>query len=96
MDNVFIGYNVTVLPNVKIGENVIIGACSTVTKDLEANGVYAGSPARKIGSFDAFIEKCRNNGGDYVYPYVRQNQHPTQPEIDRAWRLFAQQRSDLD
>ena len=29
-----------------------------VTRDLEANGVYAGTPAKKIGSFDDFVQKC--------------------------------------
>ena len=94
MDNVFIGYNVTILPNVRIGENVIIGACSTITKDCEANSVYAGSPAKKIGSFDAFVEKCsKKDGENFDYPFVRQNQHPTQTEIDYAWQFFSQQHS---
>ena len=66
MDNVFIGYNVTILPNVRIGENCIIGASSTVTKDLEPNGVYAGTPAKKIGSFDEFVQKCKISSGGGV------------------------------
>lgn len=57
-DNVFIGYNATILPNVKIGENCIIGAGSTVTKDLESNGVYVGTPAKRIGAFDEYVKKC--------------------------------------
>src|SRR5690625_67373 len=40
MDNVYIGYNATIMPNVRIGANVIIGAGTLVSKDLEANGVY--------------------------------------------------------
>ena len=70
MDNVFIGYNVTVLPNVRIGENCIIGAGSTVTKDLEPNGVYAGTPAKRIGSFDEYVKKCAENpwGGGTAIP----------------------------
>lgn len=58
MDNVFIGYNATILPNVRIGENCIIGAGSTVTKDLEPNGVYVGTPAKRISSFDEYVQKC--------------------------------------
>ena len=61
MDNVFIGYNATILPNVRIGENVIVGAGSTVTKDLEPNGVYVGTPAKRIGSFDDYVQKCAEN-----------------------------------
>lgn len=58
MDNVFIGYNATILPNVRIGENCIIGASATVTNDLEPNGVYVGTPAKRIGSFDDYVQKC--------------------------------------
>ena len=39
-----------VLPGVGIGENVIIGAQSVVTKDVPANNIFAGNPARKIGA----------------------------------------------
>ena len=49
MDNVFIGTKSVILPNVRIGSNVIVAAGSIVTKDLESGGVYAGNPARKIG-----------------------------------------------
>lgn len=59
MNNVFIGYNSTVLPNVRIGENVIISSDTVVTKDLELNGVYAGVPAKKISSFDDYVAKRR-------------------------------------
>lgn len=57
MDNVYIGYNATIMNNVKIGRNVIVGANTTVTKDLEENGVYVGTPARKISSFDEYVRK---------------------------------------
>lgn len=56
-DNVFIGANSTILSNVRIGPNVIVGAGSLVNKNLEDNGVYAGVPARYICSFDEYMEK---------------------------------------
>lgn len=46
--NVWIGANVTVLPGVTIGENSIVAADATVTKDVPANVIVAGSPARII------------------------------------------------
>ncbi len=93
MDNVFIGYNVTILPNVKIGRNVIIGACSTVTKDLESDGVYVGTPAKRIGTFQDYVQKCSENSeGGYNYPYVRHNQNISKDEIQRAWEFFASDR----
>ena len=42
------GGNVTVLPGVTIGDNVVIGAGSVVTKDLESGYVYVGNPAKKL------------------------------------------------
>lgn len=47
-NNVWIGGNVTILPGVSIGENSVIGAGAVVTKDVPANCVYAGVPARRI------------------------------------------------
>lgn len=96
MDNVFIGTNSTILPNVRIGENVIIGANTTVTKDLESGGVYAGSPARKIGSFEDYIKKLLPGSGGYSYPTVARNQRITQEEIGNAWDMFAAQRKDCE
>lgn len=93
MDNVFIGYNATILPNVRIGENVIIGAGSVETKDLEANGVYAGSPARKIGTFEEYARKCEAlPDGGYDYPTVKRNQKITEEEIQKAWAFFEKKR----
>ena len=47
-DDVWIGANVTILPNVKIGKCSIIGAGSIVTKDVKSNSIYAGNPAKFI------------------------------------------------
>jgi acetyltransferase-like isoleucine patch superfamily enzyme len=44
---VSIGSNSTILP-VSIGDGVVIGAGSVVTRDLEAYAVYAGNPARLL------------------------------------------------
>lgn len=57
MDNVFIGCNTTILPNVRIGPNVIIGAGSVVTKDVKPNSIVAGNPAKVIGNFDEYVKK---------------------------------------
>lgn len=47
-DNIDIGANVVVLGNIKIGNNVIIGAGSVVVKDVPANSIVAGNPAKLI------------------------------------------------
>ena len=47
-DNVWIGGNVTILPNIKIGDNVTIGAGSVVTKNVPTNSIVVGNPAKAI------------------------------------------------
>ena len=46
-NHVSIGSNATILP-VNICDHVVIGAGAVVTKNIEAPGVYAGNPAKKI------------------------------------------------
>lgn len=46
--NVWLGDNVCVMPNVEIGENCIIGANSVVTKNIPANSMAVGVPAKVI------------------------------------------------
>ena len=46
--NVWIGSNSTILSGVTIGENAVVAAASVVTKDVPANSVVAGSPARVV------------------------------------------------
>lgn len=47
-NNVWIGDKVTILPNVHIGENSIIGANAVVTRNIPANSVAGGIPAKVI------------------------------------------------
>ena len=47
-DDVWIGYNSTVLSGVRIGTGSIIAAGSLVSKDVEPYSIYGGVPAKKI------------------------------------------------
>ncbi len=46
--NVWIGSNATILQGVTIGDNAIVGAGAVVTKDVKANTVVGGVPAKFI------------------------------------------------
>jgi len=52
-ENVWIGSDVTVLPGVTIGEGSIIGAGSTVSKNIPKHSVAVGSPCRVIRKTDS-------------------------------------------
>jgi maltose O-acetyltransferase len=49
-DNVWLGGGVIVCPGVTIGENTVVGAGAVVVRDLPANVVAVGSPARVMRS----------------------------------------------
>ncbi len=56
----WIGANVTILAQVEeIGANSIIGAGSVVTKNVDANSIVGGNPARKIRSLNAAPDKVQ-------------------------------------
>ena len=46
-----IGSGATILPNITIGEDAIVGAGSVVTKDVPPNSVVAGNPAKVLRYF---------------------------------------------
>ena len=50
--NVWLGDKVTILGGVTIGDNVIIGANSVVTRDIPSNCIAAGGPAKIIKQLD--------------------------------------------
>ena len=54
--NAWIGAGATILPGVTVGDNAVVGAASVVTKDVEADTIVAGNPAR-------FIRRIPQRGG---------------------------------
>lgn len=46
--NAWLGAGVIVLPGVSIGDGAVIGAASLVSRNVEANSLYLGNPARKV------------------------------------------------
>jgi acetyltransferase-like isoleucine patch superfamily enzyme len=56
--NVWIGYGACILRGVRVGDNAVVGTNSVVTKDVPANAVVAGIPARVVRMREA-PEKLR-------------------------------------
>ncbi len=55
-NNVWIGANTTILPEVSIGNNVTIGANSVVTKSIPDNAIAVGNPCKVIQKKEAYSE----------------------------------------
>ena len=45
---VLVGAGANILPGVRIADDIVVGAGAVVREDLEAPGVYAGVPARRV------------------------------------------------
>src|ERR1700733_13115980 len=54
-DNVFIGHNSIIMPNVTIGPNAIVAAGALVTRDVPKGKIVSGVPAKIIGSVDTLV-----------------------------------------
>lgn len=84
-DDSFIGSNSVIMPNVKIGPRSIVAAGSIVTKDVEEGTVVAGIPARKISSFEDFLDKKLKLSQDY--PWIKSSTKDVkQSRINHFWK----------
>ncbi|MBF0119506.1 MAG: acyltransferase [Desulfobacterales bacterium] len=78
LDHSFIGANTTILCNISIGPNSIVGAGSVVSKDIPPDTVYSGNPARFICTVEQFIAKHKQaseekkifEGKHFRHPYI--------------------------
>jgi lipopolysaccharide O-acetyltransferase len=66
--NCFIGFGAVLMPGVILGEHVVVGARSIVTRSVPAFTMVAGNPARPIATFDhragQWVSSRRRAGGD--------------------------------
>jgi len=58
-NDVYIGIRSIILPGVNIGNRVVIGAGSIVSKDIPNNSVAVGVPARVIKTVDEYLEQLK-------------------------------------
>lgn len=64
-DNCFIGYNVTILPGISIGQNSVVAAGSVVTKDVPPNTIVGGNPAKVISNTSDYANKLLDSTPEY-------------------------------
>lgn len=79
-NNVFIGANSLILPNVAIGDNCIIGAGSIVVRDIPSGSVAVGNPCKVVGTYEDFIAK---NKELFNCSKVYKNQYDKMSEEER-------------
>jgi maltose O-acetyltransferase len=58
-DNCFVGAGVIIMPGVVLEEYTIVGAGSVVTKSFPPRSVIVGVPAKRIMSYDEYVEKYK-------------------------------------
>lgn len=89
-NNVFIGFNVTILPKVKIGNNCIIGSGSVVTKSVPDNSVVAGVPAKVLCNIDEFYQKRKSLAETEAIVYAKsiRNNFGREPQLEDFWEEF--------
>lgn len=69
-NNIWFGENVTVLKGVTIGDNVIIGAGSIVSKSIPSNSVAVGIPAKVVCTFEEYYAKRQKQYIDECIEYA--------------------------
>lgn len=70
-NNVRFGINCTVLKGVTIGDNCFIAAGSIVTKDIPANSIAGGVPAKVFCSLEAYYEKRKRLCVEEAFEYAQ-------------------------
>ena len=97
-NNVFLGINTIILEGVTIGDNVVVGSGSVVTKELESNGVYAGVPAKKICSLEDFFSKRKKlqveEAKELLQSYQKKYRKNPPKELFRDFFFLFEERSN--
>lgn len=89
-NNVYFARNCTVLKNVTIGDNCIIGFGSVVTRDIPANSVVVGAPARVICTLEEYYEKRKKQSYEEALNLARIIYRKTgkRPTVEQMYEEF--------
>ncbi|TDD28657.1 acyltransferase [Kribbella turkmenica] len=84
-DDVWIGSNVTVLDGVTIGPHSIIGAGAVVTKDVPANAIAAGNPARVLRSRETSARRPAGDLAERLAAFTAKARDQVDDVLRRCW-----------
>ena len=82
-NRVFIGYGAIVMPGVTIGDGAVIGAGAVVTRDIPADTVAAGVPARILGPVSDMVAR---NQESLIAPHYPGGHVPSMEDVLRFQR----------
>jgi len=90
-NNIVFGRNVTVLKGVTIGDNCIIGLNSVITKDIPANSVAVGAPARVVSTLEDYYNKRKKQCIEEALVYAKsiEERFNRRPKIEEFWEEFS-------
>ncbi|MEM9642376.1 MAG: acyltransferase [Pseudomonadota bacterium] len=73
-----------ILPGVTVGRDALVGANSTVTKDVDAGMIAVGSPARSVGPVSSIQFKAE--AGRAPYPWRRHFHRGYPADVVETWK----------
>lgn len=89
-NNVYFSRNCTVLKGVQIGDNCIIGFGSIVTKNIPANSVAVGSPAKVICTIEEYFKRRKDRSLQEAFELARTIYRKTgcKPTVEQMYEEF--------